>query len=155
MSFGPFGGITLGGVQFSTDPATYEPVNWEKRRSFHQAIGGLSIIQDFGIFASDATVKLVSGAHNPLDQPTMVALHNLFRARGTTYPFSDWVGNVFTVFIDSFVPVPLKKGFALHVSSYTSSSRSDTSAPISLFTYAMELRVVSISQLFGSAYVGA
>ena len=153
MTF-PLGGITLDGVRFSTDPATYEPWNWEKRRSVHPAIGGLRTIQDFGVYQSDLTVKLVSGPHNPLDLPTVIALHNRFRTRGTTYAFTDWLGNAFTVFIDAFVPVPLKKGFALQVSSYTSSSRSDTSSQISLFTYSMELRVTAITTLLGVAYVG-
>lgn len=142
--FGPFGGITLDGVQFNTDPATYEPLNWEKRFSVHQAIGGKVTIQDFGTFLKDDLLRLASGPNNPIDEPTMLALHSRFRTKGVTFTFTDWLANTFSVFIERFVAVPLKKGLNIR-----------DGGTISLYTYEMQLHVLSITNFFGTPFTGS
>ena len=130
------GGITLDGVIFTTDPTVYEPLNWQKRMSIQMAIGGKVTIQDFGVFQKDNTVRL--GGENFLEDAVVQSLHTKYRTRGATYAFTDWLGNSFTVFIKTFVPVPLKKG-----------------PGVSLYRYTMELQVLTITNLFGVAYTGS
>jgi len=146
MPFLVKGGITIDGVQLNTDPATYEPANWEKRHSETMAIGGARTIQDFGTFMRDNGVRLQSGDSNPLEESVMVALHTRFRTKGATYTFTDWLGNVFTVFILEYMPVPLKKGRDGSVAG---------GGTLSLYTYTMELRVLVITNFFGTPYTGS
>lgn len=146
--FGPFlpTGVFLGGVQFSTDPEPYEPLNWVKRHSIHQTIGGGVVIQDFGTFMKDNTLKLGSGRERFLDQAVMLLLYNKYLARGTVYAFTDWLGNDFDVFIKSFVPQPFKRGMG------KAGSGPD---PITLWTYTMELQVLTIRAVCGATYTGS
>jgi hypothetical protein len=146
MAFLVKGGITLDGVQFNTDPATYEPVNWEKRYSKFAAIGGAMTIQDFGVFKKDNTLRLQSGDQNPLEESVVVALHTRFRTRGVTYALTDWLGNSFTVFIEKFVPVPLIQGLDGSVVG---------GGTLRLYSYSMDLHVLNIVNLYGVAFVGA
>lgn len=145
MPFLVKGGITIDGVQLNTDPSTYEPANWEKRFSETMHIGGGRTIQDFGTFMRDNAVRLQSGDNNPIEESVMTSLHTRFRTKGATFVFTDWLGNTFTVFIKEFVPIPLKKG-------------RDGSVPaggtLSLYTYMMELRVLVITNFFGTPYTG-
>lgn len=137
------GGVFLDGVQFTTDPVTYEPMNWDKRMSVTQAIGGKVTVQDFGMFMKDNTVRLASAQTNVLNESTVIELHNRHRTRGLVYTFTDWLGNSFGVFIKSFVPIPVKKG-------------RDTAGVVSVvYSYTMELQVLSITQLLGVAYTGS
>ena len=144
MPLGPFGAVRLDGVQFSTDPAVYEPLNWAKRFSIHPTLGGKVVIQDFGTFQKDNSLKLGSGPYNPLDDPVVQAIHTRYRTRGTSYSLTDWLNNQFTVFIKNFDPVPLKQG-------------SDETGlnTVSLYTYVLDLHVVAIVKLFGNAFSGA
>ncbi len=143
MPLGPFGGVVFDGVQFNTDPSVYEPLNWAKRFSVTQAIGGKVVIQDFGTFMKDNTLRLGSGSNNPLDDAVVQALHSRFRTRGVAFTLTDWLGNQFTVFMKVFVPIPLKKGI----------DRAGNAS--SLYTYTLELQVTQIVNLFGVAYTGS
>lgn len=143
MAFPTIGGITIGGVQLSTDPATYEPVNWLKRQSVHMVVGGGTVIQDFGVVQKDNTLRLVSGRGQFIDEPTRAALFALYATKGATYTLTDWLGNVFTVFILDFISVPFLKG------------RDQSGTSISLLTYTMSLRTTGITTLFGTPYTGA
>lgn len=146
MPFLVQGGITLDGVQFNTDPVTYEPVNWEKRYAKLMAIGGALTIQDFGVFKRDNTLRLASGERNPLEESVVTQLHTRWRTKGATYALSDWLGNAFTVFIEKFVPVPLKKGRDASVAG---------GGTISLYSYSMDLHVLQITTLLGAPYTGS
>lgn len=129
----PTGGVFIGGIRFSTNPESYEPLNWKKRHSIHSTIGGGVTIQDFGVFMKDNTFKLASGRGQFLDQATFLALHALWRTKGVTFSLTDWLLNDFTVFIKEFVPVPFKTD---------------------LYTYTMELQITAINKLWGSVYTG-
>jgi hypothetical protein len=129
------GKITLGGVQLSTDPETYEPLLWEKRYSVQSGLNGALTIQDFGTFKKDNRIRLVSGASQFLDQATVAALHAKFRERGASFTLTDWIGNEFTVFIAAFRPVPTFLD--------------------DLWTYDLELVVINIVKLFGAVYTEA
>jgi hypothetical protein len=129
----PTGSIFLGGVRFSTNPETYEPLNWKKRWSKHPTIGGNVTIQDFGVFMKDDVFKLASGRGQFLDQATFLALHALWRTKGVNFTFTDWLVNNLTVFISDFIPVVFKTD---------------------LYTYTMQLEIVAINTLWGSVYTG-
>ncbi len=139
---GPFGSVTLGGTQFSTDPEPYEPLNWPKRMSVHPAIGGALTIQDFGVFMRDNTLKLGSGGSRFLEESVFLALHTKYRTRGVSYTLTDWLQNSFTVFIKNFRVWPFKKG------------GDSTGGTISLYYYEMDLHVLAITQIAGQAYSG-
>src|SRR5215510_1723554 len=143
MPLATVGGVFLDGVQFTTDPLTYEPMNWEKRYSVTPAIGGKVTIQDFGTFMKDNTVRLGSGQTNVLNESTVIALHTRFRTRGMLYTFTDWLGNSFGVFIKMFVPFPVKKG------------RDPAGVVSTVYSYSMELHVLQITSLLGVAYTGS
>jgi hypothetical protein len=104
------GGVSINGIQFSTDPDPYEHLIWPKRHSVHKTIGGGQIIQDFGMFATDNSMKLGSGNQNYMDGVTMQAIDAIYRTRGITYTLLDYLGNNFEVFITSFIPTILKRG---------------------------------------------
>lgn len=127
------GGVYLDGVQFNTDPEPYEPLNWTKRYSTHKTIGGRQVIQDFGTFQTDNTLKLGSGSARWISVDVMKELHRRFRTRGAQYVFKDWLGNEFIVFITTFVPVPFK---------------------VEMWQYTMELQTVLIAKLLGEPYQG-
>jgi hypothetical protein len=129
----PIGGISIGGVQLSTDPEIYEPLNWQKRYSIHQAIGGALTIQDFGLKMKDNTIKLATSTGQYLDTATVQSLHAQYQTRGATFAFVDWMGNNMTVFWESFIPIIHRPG---------------------LYRYKADLHVLSISQLWGQAYSG-
>src|SRR3972149_3937496 len=135
MPFGPFGTVFLDGVQFSTNPIPYEPMNWKKRYSILPAIGGKVTTQDLVTFQPDNTVRLESGPNQFLDKATEQALHTRFRTRGASYVLTDWLGNNFTVFIKSFVPVPFLSG------------ADAAGVAVELYTYRMELQVITIATL--------
>jgi len=141
-TFGPFGGVFLDGVQFSTDPEPYKPLQWAKRYSVHMGIGGAVTYQDFGIFAKDNMLHLASGATRFLEESVMLALHSRYRTKGVAFSFSDWLNNGFTVFIKDFYVDPWMKGI------------SPSGGTISLYTYTMDLQVVSMTQFVGQAYTG-
>lgn len=133
------GQVSLEGVQFSTDPQIYEPLNWDKRHSVHPGISGSLTIQDFGMIQKDNTLRLASGTAGYLDHTTVKALHVLYRTKGVTHTLSDWIGNEFEVFILSFAPVPTFVGSGEEV----------------LYTYTMELHVLDITMLLGDAFFEA
>jgi len=143
MPLGPFGSVVLDGVQFSTDPSVYEPLNWPKRYSVHQTIGGRVVIQDFGTFQKDNTLRLGSGDRNILDDPVVQAIHTRYRSRGSAYTLVDWLSNQFTVFIKNFDPIPLKQGVG------------STGATESLYRYVLDLHVLAIVKLFGLTFTGS
>lgn len=149
MPLGPYGGITLDGVQFSTDPVDYEPRKWGKRFTEFETIGGLNQpgsrkTQDFGMVGADALIVLNGGA-NPLSDDVVIALDTRFRATGQVYAVTDWLGNAYTAFILLFDPLkPLKTGL-----------QRGAGTTMTLYTYVMHLRAQSISKLFGQPYTGS
>lgn len=143
MPLGPHGGIRIDGIQLSTDPETYQPLQWEKRYSIHPVLGGGVVVQDFGVHAKDNVLILTSGKSNPISGDVVLALHTRWRVTGATYPFVDWLGNQFTVLILDFQPEPMKSGFDVVAN-----------APIHLYTYTAMLKVTAIAQLMGQAYTG-
>lgn len=142
MSLSPIGHVFLDGVQFTTDPQDYSPLNWEKRHSVLPGLQGSVTIQDFGTFKKDDVVRLTSGASGFLTQSVVASFHGKFRTKGAVFSFTDWLGNSFTVFVKSFVPVP---------TFYPD----DPDGSGTLYTYNLELQVVNISTLFGAAYTGS
>ena len=128
------GNVSLDGVTFSTDPKTYEPLNWRKRANVRRGLGGAVTIQDFGTFAKDNTLNLESGGQF-VDQDFITSMHAKFRARGATYTLLDWLGNEFVVFITEFIPIPTFNG--------------------DLWNYRMTLQVLSIPSLFSTTYTGS
>lgn len=128
------GTVYLGGVRFSTDPQPYESYEWPKRMSEHPVGGGKVIIQDFGTCKHDLTITLGSGQNQYLEKSVVVALDGMYRTKGATYQLTDWLGNDMTVFIAAFKPTGTFLG--------------------TLFTYALTLRVRSISKLLGLTYTG-
>ncbi len=144
MPFIVVGGVFLDTVRFNTDPEPYEPLNWQKRRSKHPAIGLKLTIQDFGTTKKDNTLRLGSSANRFLEESVVAALHSRWRTRGVMYGFTDWLSNEFQVFFDSFLPVPVKKG-----------RDASTGATVSLYSYTAELHVLNIVTLFGTPYTGS
>ena len=134
MPLATVGGVYLDGLQFTTDPETYEPFNWEKRISEHRAIGSRVIIQDFGIAQKDLVLNLASGQSRFLRESLVTSLHTRYRTLGATYTLTDWLNNQFTVFIWSFVPVPFRPD---------------------LYTYRMTLKVRTITKLWNVTYTGS
>lgn len=130
----PLGNVSLDGVTFSTDPETYEPLNWQKRANVRRGLAGAVTIQDYGTFAKDNTLRLESGDQY-VDQEFVAIMHAKFRTRGATYTLLDWLGNEFVVFITEFVPVPTFIG--------------------DLWTYSMSLQVLDIPSLFSTNYTGS
>jgi hypothetical protein len=129
----PIGGIFIGGIRLSTDPDTYEHTNWPKRHSMHPSLGGGLTIQDFGTFKRDNELKLVGANGQFLDTATVQSLHTLYRTRGVSHAYTDFLGNAFTVFIVDFRPVIFRPG---------------------LYHWSMDLRCLNITTLFGQAYTG-
>lgn len=142
MPLGPYGGIKIDGIQLSSDPATYKPLEWEKRWSYHPTLGGGGVVQDFGVSMKDDTLVLQSGPNNPISDDVVVALHTRWRQAAATFPFVDWLGNAFTVRILAFKPWPLKSGL------------DENNQPLHLYLWEGQLQVVAISQLLGSPYSG-
>jgi len=133
MALTPLSSVFLDGVQFSTDPKIYE-LNWQKRNSKHETIGGGKTIQDFGLFGRDMTLRLESADQQWLDQATVDALNARFVQRGVTFVFKDWVGTEAFVFMQVFDPQPT---FIRDI-----------------FNYRMELQVVTLTKLRGIVYTG-
>lgn len=130
----PSAGVVLDGVTFNTDPNPYEHHNWKKRYSIHQAIGGKVIIQDFGTYAKDLVLKLGSGQAQFIDLTTVKALNTRWLIRGASYSFLDYLGNDFVVFISDFNPTIFR---------------------VDLYTYTMELQVLTINKLWSLTYTGS
>lgn len=135
MTVPALGVVTLGGIQFTTDPQIYNPMAWPKRFRVHKGLEGSVTIQDFGTFQKDNMVRLGSGATGYLEETVVESLHGFFRTRGATFTLTDWRDNEFTVFITRFEPVP--------------------TFIASLYTYDMELQVRVITKLFGTVFTGA
>lgn len=141
MSFPAIGTIIIDGVRLTYDPSLYKPLEWPKRFSVHPVLGGGVVIQDFGVRQGDLLLKFTG--QNPLAGDVVAALHTRYRAPGGVYPVTDWLGNVFSVVIERFAPVPLRTGVDLD------------GAPLTLWSYELDLRVVTITTLLGQPYVEA
>lgn len=132
--------VTLDGVDFTSDPIPYDPLKWAKRDNRQPGSQRSSTIQDFGMTILDDTLLLASGDKQVLDMATVIALYRRYIVQGATYAFTDWLGNAFTVYIHDFHPVPKIRG------------RLPSGATETLFTYTMELWVVSCTALLGKTY---
>jgi len=129
----PLGGVYLDNVRFTTNPKTYKPVQWKKRYSIQDAIGGKVTIQDFGTFAKDCEVVLASEDKQFLDEPTTITIHEKFRIRGATFELRDWMLNNFTIFMMEFEPINFRPN---------------------IYLYNAKFKVVAINTLWGVTYVG-
>lgn len=134
-----FGRVTLGPtgaeVTFTTDPDPYEPYQWEKRMSAHKGIGGAVTIQDFGVFKKDLILNLRgSPTTSWMDNDLVKTVDGFYRVVKGLFHYTDWLGNDFTVFIESFT-------FSPHVQ-------------VNVSSYELRLHVLGITTLLGSAYTG-
>jgi len=125
--------FVLGGVQFTTDPLTYEQT-WPRRYSTHATIGGKVTIEDFGRGAQDLVLHLADDG-NFIDETCAAALDGLFAQRGMTFAFSDWYGTAGTAFIMAF---ELAES---HLRGW--------------YAYDMTLAVRTLTALRGAPYTGA
>jgi hypothetical protein len=148
MSLPPTGSIFLDGVQFTFDPTTYRPLDWPKRFSVHPIISNpgdpvRTVIQEFGVTQGDLPLKLTG--QNPLSDDVVRAFLTRYRAPTPNggYVVTDWLDDQFNVFIERFFPVPLKTG------------RDAEGALLTLYTYELDLRVLTITKLLGQAYTEA
>ncbi len=144
MPLPAIGGVVLDGIPFEIDPSPYEPLNWTKRHFVHKTIGGGQVIQDFGTYMTDNTLRLGSSGLARFMSGTVVKeIHRRWRARGVSYPFSDWLQNSFRIFMVTFVPIPLLRG------------GDGTGGTVDLYAYTMDLQVTEIIALLGEAYQGS
>lgn len=127
----PIGAIFLDGIQFTTDPKTYER-QWPKRITKVDHIGGNTVL-DFRRKAKDITLTLVSGGQY-LNRDVVDELDARAGALGVGYPFVDWDGTEATVVISAFDP---------------------QEALPDLYEYSMTLWVRALAKLRGVAYGGA
>ena len=129
------GRIVLNGITFLTDPKSYKPLNWEKRYSIFKGIGGTVTIQDFGVYQKDNVITLGSNSdQGVIDGEAARQFHAMWRTKGTTYLFNDWLGDNFTVFMSRFNAWPL----VVVLDPF--------------YEYEMELQVIQINTLFGYPY---
>ena len=135
--------VVLDSIPFTTDPIPYDPLNWSKRDAKQKGVGLAVTIQDFGITIKDDVLTLGSGDKQILDLVTVKAFYARYLVQGATYAFSDWLGNVFTVYIHNFHPLPKIRG------------RLPSGGGDTLFTYTMELWVTGCSFLLCGPYTGA
>ena len=135
--------VVFDGITFTTDPIPYDPFNWPKRDSKQSGVGLSVTIQDFGITMKNNVLKLGSGNQQILDLATVKAFFTRYQVQGATYAFSDWLGNVFTVYMHDFHPLPKIRG------------RLPNGGTDTLFTYTMELWVTGCTFLLGDAYTGS
>jgi hypothetical protein len=127
------GALYLDGVQFTSDPRTYD-WQWPKRGSEHPTIGGGVTIQDFGRTVQDLVIHLADGG-NYISAEVAVALDTKAATLGAAWSFQDWHGTVGTVFIRDF-------------------TLTETGLP-GLYGYDMTLWVRSLSLLRGEPYTEA
>lgn len=127
----PIGSLFLDGVQFTTDPTTYQR-QWPKRITKVDVIGGNTVL-DFGRKAKDIELMLQSGGQY-LSREVVDALETRAGALGAGYPFVDWEGTEATVVIAAFDPQEALPG---------------------LYEYTMALWVRALAKLRGVAYGGA
>lgn len=127
----PIGSLILDGVQFTTDPKTYER-QWPKRITKVDVIGGNTVL-DFGRKAKDIVLTLQSGSQY-LSRDAVDALETRAGTLGAGYPFVDWEGTEATVVIAAFDP---------------------QEALPELYEYAMTLWVRTLDKLRGVTYGGA
>lgn len=127
----PIGSLVLDGVQFTTDPKTYER-QWPKRITKVDHIGGNTVL-DFGRTAKDMTLRLESGGQY-LDRSVVDALETRAGTLGGGYTFVDWEGTEATVVISAFDAQEALPG---------------------LYDYSMTLWVRALAKLRGVAYGGA
>lgn len=127
----PIGALFLDGVQFTTDPKTYER-QWPKRITLVPTIGGNTVL-DFGRKAKDIKLELVSGGQF-MARDVFDAIDTRAGALGAGYPLVDWNGTEATVVIAAF--------------------DGDEFLP-DLFEYSLTLWVRVLAKLRGVAYGGA
>lgn len=127
----PIGSLVLDGVQFTTDPTSYQR-QWPKRITKVDTIGGNTVL-DFGRIAKDLTLQLESGGQF-LARDVVTALDTRAGVLGVGYPFVDWEGTEATVVIAAF---------------------DAQEALPELYEYALTLWVRALAKLRGVAYGGA
>ena len=88
------GTVYLGSVRLDIDPESLSPVQARRRGSVHRLIDGTTVYQDRGVSASDRTVLLSGKLYN---LGTVQALQALYETTGSTFAYTDWLGNAFTV----------------------------------------------------------
>lgn len=131
--------ISLGGVQFTTDPRTYEAYNWPKRMSVHQTLGGGVKVQDFGRRAVDLRLSLQSD-DNYIDTAMVRSLDTFYATTNGRFALVDWLGNALTVYFDSDGGTPGFQPVHAQIAD--------------LWRYTMRLRASAITKWLGAAYGG-
>lgn len=126
----PIGAIFLDGVQFTTDPTTYER-QWPKRVTKVATIGGNTVL-DFGRKAKDLTLRLESGGQF-MARTVVDAIETRAGTLGAGYPLVDWEGTEATVVIAAFDPQEFLPD---------------------LYEYSLMLWVRALAKLRGVTYVG-
>jgi len=128
---GAIGAIFLDGIQFTTDPKTYER-QWAKRITLVPVIGGNTVL-DFGRKAKDIKLQLVSGGQF-MARDVFDAIDTRAGVLGAGYPLIDWNGTEATVVIAAF--------------------DGDEALP-DLFEYSLTLWVRALAKLRGVTYMGS
>src|SRR4029450_10103103 len=125
-------------VTLTNDPDTYDPLDWPIRQSVHQVIadgpGTGTVRQSRGKWLTDIRVHIASG-EQWWNKDLVQTLFTWQQDAAGSYRMLDSEGNIFTVAIDEFHPVP-KKGLE------------------GLYTASLELGVLGIEQLLGQPYTG-
>lgn len=126
--------VTLGGITWDIDPEQYSMLGGTRRGSVHKIVDGDTAFQDRGFTVKDSVITLSGQLTSAV---TVKAIWALFTAAsGTTYTFTDYKGNIFTVLFmpgqESFTVKPIR-GSNL------------------AFEYSMTLAVVSVSQWFNGS----
>jgi hypothetical protein len=129
------GGIVLAGLTLTTDPQKYKAPRMPGRGTVLPGIQGTVTIQDFPRVAKGSSFVLQGAGGQGLDQDTVNAIDALKDEAGAIWSYSDWLGNVATVWIEDFDP--------------------ELNAPWQLYDYTLTLRIVSLTLRRGVAYVGA
>jgi hypothetical protein len=136
MSLKVIGKVYLDQKQFTSDPHISR--SWPPRRSRLLGIGGSTTQQDFGRFAKDLRLTLVSHDLNLMNQALVKSIEELMYPRRTTYAYTDFEGIEGTVAIVDFnaKPTYYKDGDGV------------------LFDYQLVLDIVALTKLNFAAYTG-
>jgi hypothetical protein len=127
--------------QFPTDPHIQR--NWPPRRSRLSGIQGSTTQQDFGRWASDLRLTLVSQG-NYIDHDFKIYLDNLMNSRLQVYAYEDYQGITATVVIVDFSPTP----------TFLGDASSDRDGGGILWEYTLVLDVITMTKLDFAAYGG-
>lgn len=134
----PIGSIHLEAITLTTDPQKYKAPRMPGRGSVIPGIQGTVTIQDFPRVAKGSTFVLQGSGGQGLAHDVVNAIDALKDETGAVFAYSDWLGNVATVWIEDFDP-ELNAG----------------PNAWQLYDYTLTLRIVTLASRRGVAYTGA